>query len=128
MYHFYTTSVAELTNLVNNEGNWSLEGVAYYAYAIDQTPVLKKIFPELQLIKLHRLNNPDSGDHLYTIWDTEVQSAQNIGYQCEGSAAWVFPVDALDEYHSLVNPKEESTLRTAPLFRLYRTSTLTALH
>jgi hypothetical protein len=43
-------------------------------------------WPGIPLVPLHRLYNPDTGDHLYTTSMPEVDYALTVGYDYEGWA------------------------------------------
>jgi hypothetical protein len=77
--HFYTTSLTERDNAIDNLGYQS-EGAACYVFAGATAGA----------VPLHRLFNPTSGDHFYTTSDQERNTAiANSGYQSEADACFV---------------------------------------
>ena len=75
--HHFTSDTKEASSLTNK--GWKLEGLAW------------NLIPSAGgesggLIEVHRLYNPNNKDHLLTLNDAEVTSAQKQGYLYEGVA------------------------------------------
>ncbi|NBQ19704.1 MAG: bifunctional metallophosphatase/5'-nucleotidase [Synechococcaceae bacterium WB5_2A_257] len=75
--HHFTSDTKEASSLINK--GWKLEGLAW------------NLIPSAGgesggLIEVHRLYNPNNKDHLLTLNDAEVTSAQKQGYLYEGVA------------------------------------------
>jgi Repeat of unknown function (DUF5648) len=74
--------------------------------------------PVCGAVALHRLNNPTSGDHLYTTSSAEVTSAEAGGYALEGTAGYVWPSECGGSSCTWPSPVEMkgSTLATVTGF------------
>ena len=67
-FHFYTVSTAERDYIINNLSNYQYEGGAYIA----ADPLLA----DPEIVPVYRLFNHDTGSHLYTTSQTEVDFIQ----------------------------------------------------
>jgi hypothetical protein len=94
--HFYTTSLDERDNAINNLG-YQAEGVACFAFPSNAPGA----------VPLHRLFNATTSDHFYTISDSERDNAvAKFGYKTEGEACFV--------------RSAATAAQAAPLHRLFR--------
>lgn len=85
--HFYTGVFKEAMSLV--KAGWNYEKVAWYSADKDKEYVLDdggKVTAE----PLHRLYNPYSGDHHYTLSEDEKDELVDKGWKSEGIAFYVF--------------------------------------
>ncbi|MEL6438110.1 MAG: hypothetical protein AAFQ80_02470 [Cyanobacteria bacterium J06621_8] len=84
--HFYTNSDVERDFIQTNLSNYSLEGIEYYAF---DAPVA-----ELDAVPVFRLLNADSGTHLYTNSQAELDfvTANLPNYSLENNGNPVFYV------------------------------------
>ena len=86
--HLYTISEIEKDNIVNNLPDYSLEGVAYYAY--DE--------PQENTIPLYRLYDSNTGTHFFTPSATEKDNTLDTlsQYSAEGNDGTAFYVLPLE--------------------------------
>jgi cytolysin (calcineurin-like family phosphatase) len=101
--HFYTTSLAEYDNAIQNCG-YKGEGVACMVYSSPDYD------PE-SLIPFYRAFNPTIFDHFYTTSEAEyINACEHLGYNPEGIQCYVFPAnisgnDALVPLYRLYHPR-----------------------
>lgn len=95
-HHFYTINPTEALQVLEDH-NWSDEGVACYVMGTSQLGTNTEF---------HRLNNPQTGDHLYT---TDAHEAANTPGFIDES-----PTDA-----GYVYTPGQAPGGTIPLYRLY---------
>ena len=81
--HFYTLNAGEKDHIVAADHNWQYEGVAFCAYATEQTGT----------VPLYRFWSPNFGKHFFTADQAEADhiTAVDHNWQYEGIAAYVYP-------------------------------------
>lgn len=82
--HFYTTSVTELDNAVNQLG-YSPEGITGRVLTAESD------WPYVKAVPLYRAYNPQITDHFYTASESEWNNAvENLEYSREGIAGYIY--------------------------------------
>lgn len=88
--HFYTLTADESCANRDNCGNELLAGYGYEGIGF-YLPQNIRTQNQSLFVKLVRLFDPQTGDHLYTMDSIEVASAKSIGYQEEEGNLFVSP-------------------------------------
>ncbi len=99
--HFYTASEAEREKLINSYASvWTPTGIAFYAYARAAEP---------NVLPVYRFWSPASGDHFYTISETEKDKLLK-----QNPPLWTFEGTAFYAY-----PAGRQPVGTKPVYRFW---------
>lgn len=122
VYTYVTENVNEGTATVHIIGLNNYDGVLTKTFKIVKAPEDQpdKPSPEIKSVSMHRLYNPNSGEHFYTAADNEKNHLVSVGWKYEGEG-WKAPEKSdapvyrlynanAGDHHYTLNVKEKDAL------------------